>query len=107
MATNAYLATSSNLGRTLTGATTAVVDIVPPSSMFGDRINQLDLRFSRLFRIGGGRRVSANVDLANLLNNNAAVTELFGYNLANVGAWRRPNELLQARFVKFGVNVDF
>jgi hypothetical protein len=34
------------------------------------------------------------------------VTEPYGYNPANQAAWRRPNEILQARFVKFGVQLD-
>ena len=45
--------------------------------------------------------------LANALNADTVVTELYGYNPANAAAWRRPNEILQARFVKFGVQLDF
>jgi hypothetical protein len=53
------------------------------------------------------RRATVNVDLANALNASTVVTELYGYNPANPGAWRRPNEILQARVVKFGVQLDF
>ena len=31
----------------------------------------------------------------------------FGYNLANASAWRRPNDILSARFLKIGINFDF
>jgi hypothetical protein len=75
--------------------------------MYGDRINQLDLRFSKVFRFNSFRKATVNVDLANALNADTIVTELYGYNPANPAAWRRPNEILQARFVKFGVQLDF
>jgi hypothetical protein len=106
VATNAYLATNSTLGRALTGAANATVDIFSPSSVYGDRINQLDLRFSKILRFGT-TKTSINVDLANALNSDAVVTEAFGYNLANTAAWRRPNDLLMARFVKLGFNFEF
>jgi hypothetical protein len=35
------------------------------------------------------------------------VTKLFGYNPTNPATWRRPNETLQARFLKFGVQLKF
>jgi hypothetical protein len=106
VASNALIAPS--LGRPLSGgAPNATVNIVEPGTLYGDRINQLDLRFSKIFRFAGSRRATFNVDLANALNADTVVTELFGYNPANPLAWRRPNEILQARFVKFGVQLDF
>jgi hypothetical protein len=96
------------LGRPLSGgAPNATINIVEPGTMYGDRINQLDVRFSKIVRFGGVRRATVNVDLANALNASTVVTELYGYNPANPAAWRRPNEILQARFVKFGVQLDF
>jgi hypothetical protein len=74
--------------------------------VYGDRINQLDLRFSKILRFGR-TKTAINVDLANALNSDAVVTEAFGYNLANTAAWRRPNDLLMARFVKLGFNFEF
>jgi hypothetical protein len=106
VAANALIQPS--LGRPLSGgAPNATIDIVEPGTLYGDRINQLDIRFSKILRFMSSRRVTLNVDLANALNSSTVVTELFGYNPANPLAWRRPNEILQARFVKFGVQVDF
>jgi hypothetical protein len=96
-----------SLGRPLTGGANTTIDIIQPGTMYGDRINQLDLRFSKIFRFTGTRKATFNVDLANALNADTVVTELYGYNPANPLAWRRPNEILQARFVKFGVQLDF
>ena len=48
---NAQVKTS--LGRDLIGgAANVTVNLVPPGSMFGDRLNQLDLRFAKLLRYG-------------------------------------------------------
>lgn len=98
---------SPTLGRALSGgAPNTTIDIIQPGTFYGDRINLVDLRFSRPFTVGR-TKTSINFDIANLFNANPAVTELFGYNPANPAAWRRPNDILQARFVKFGVQFNF
>ena len=80
--------------------------VVSPGSLYGDRVHLVDLRFSKPIR-AGRTKTNINVDVANLLNSNAVVTELFGYNPSNAAAWRRPNDILSARFIKFGINFDF
>ncbi len=52
-ATNAEVAPS--LGRDLSAGRTAtvLVDLVPKGTMYGDRINQVDLRLAKTFRAGG------------------------------------------------------
>jgi hypothetical protein len=105
VASNALV--SPSLGRNLSGnASNTTVNIIDPASVYGDRINQLDLRFSKSIR-AGRTRTAINVDIANALNSDAIVNEGFGYNPANAAAWRRATELLSARFIKFGVNFDF
>jgi hypothetical protein len=105
VASNALV--SPSLGRALSGgAPNTTIDIVQPGTFYGDRINQLDLRFSKILR-AGRTKAALNLDVANALNSDAVVTELFGYNPSNPAAWRRPNELLMARFLKIGVNFDF
>jgi len=51
------------------GATTVTIPLVKPLSLFGPRINQVDLRGTKIFRFGG-RRIQANVDAYNLFNVN-------------------------------------
>ena len=59
-----------------------------PLSLFGPRINQFDLRGTKIFRFGDAR-IQANVDAYNLFNVNTPVT-LFGtYNAALWGSRRR------------------
>jgi hypothetical protein len=92
------------LGRPLsTGpASNAVINVVEPGTLYGDRLNQVDLRLGKIFRFGD-RRASVNFDLFNVLNANAVLTE----NLAFGPVWRQPLSILGARLMKFSVNVDF
>jgi carboxypeptidase family protein len=92
-----------SLGRPLSGGlTTVVIPLVTPLSVFGPRINQFDLRGTKIFRFGT-RRLQANVDAYNLFNSNTPVT-LFGtYN----ARWGQPTQVLDGRLVKFSAQIDF
>ena len=73
-----------------------------PLSTFGPRINQFDLRGTKIFRIDK-LRIQANVDAYNLFNVNTPVT-LFGtYN----ARWGQPTQVLDGRLVKFSTQIDF
>jgi hypothetical protein len=92
-----------SLGRPLAGGTRTVsVPLVPPYSLFGERINQFDLRGSRIVR-SGTRRVQVNVDLYNVLNASTPVNFNSTYN----ATWRQPTQILDARLVKFSAQFDF
>ena len=90
------------LGRDLAGgAQNITVNIVQPATLYGDRLNQFDLRVSKLLRFGR-TRTALNLDVYNLLNSNAVQQE------SNVYAtWRRPQSILVARFAKVSFQFDF
>jgi hypothetical protein len=92
-----------SLGRPLSGGVTAiVVPLVTPLSVFGPRINQLDVRGTKIIRFGT-RRLQANFDVYNLFNSNTPVT-LFGtYN----ARWGQPTQVLDGRLVKLSAQLDF
>ncbi len=93
---------AQTLGRPLAGnAATAQVNVITPSSEFGDRLNQLDFRVGKILRFGGVR-TALNVDLFNAFNANAVLTEN-----ASFAVFRQPLSVLNPRLVKFSVNVDF
>jgi hypothetical protein len=99
-ATNALV--SPSLGRSLAGGASNVeVDIVEPRSVYGDRINRLDMRFGKILRFGR-TRATVSVDVYNAFNSNAvlAVNETYG-------AWLRPEQILTARFAKVGLLLAF
>jgi hypothetical protein len=77
------------------------VQLFHTGDVYGERINQLDFRVSKLFRVGR-TRTSVNFDSYNLFNSNAATVEN-----SNFAAWRQPTGVLQARFFKLSAQFDF
>jgi hypothetical protein len=86
------------------GGSTVVVNLLEPGKMYGERVNQLDLRVAKLFRIRGTRTM-VGVDLYNALNKLAVLT----YNSTFVpgGTWLQPQSILTARMVKFSAEFTF
>ena len=72
--------------------------------MYGDRINQLDMRISKTLPYGHSRTMVA-MDLYNALNSSAVLT----YNNAFVpgGTWLQPTSILTPRFVRLTVELTF
>jgi hypothetical protein len=94
---------AQTLGRPLSGGAANVsVNLLNPGEMYGDRINQFDLRIGKNVRFGG-RRANFAVDLYNALNSAAVLN----YNQTFGSAWLTPTSVLRARFARFNVQVDF
>jgi hypothetical protein len=91
-----------SLGRPLSGgAANITVNLVEPGTMYGERLNQLDLRFAKILKFGRNR-TAINLDLYNALNGSAVITQN-----NNFATWQVPISILQARLVKFSVQFDF
>ena len=89
------------------GSTTAAVNLIEPGTLYGDRVNQFDLRFAKILRFGS-TRTNVGFDVYNVFNTNPVLT----YNQAftpnqTVSTWLRPNSVLTPRFWKFSVQLDF
>ena len=93
-----------SLGRNLSSGAngTASVPLIKPGTLYGDRLNQLDFRLSKIFRFGT-RRVQANMDLYNMLNGAAVLAQNNNFG----AAWLMPNQVLQGRLVRFSGQFDF
>jgi hypothetical protein len=91
-----------SLGRNLS-AGNATVDLIAPGTMYGDRLNQMDFRASKIFKFATRSRLQANVDLYNLFNANPVLALNNTYGVA----WQRPLQILQGRLLKFSVQLDF
>src|SRR5205085_12054614 len=102
VATNAEV--RSSLGRPLSGSRTTVTlgNVIPPQTLFEKRLFQTDLRFIRNFRVAG-IRLQGMVDAYNIFNNMAVLAENARYGTS----WLRPTSVLDARLVKFGVQLNF
>jgi hypothetical protein len=100
---NAVVAPS--LGRDLSGgASNATVNLLAPGAMYGDRVNQLDLRLGKILRYNESRTRVA-VDIYNALNSSAVLT----YNNAFVpgGPWLQPLTILTPRMFRISAEVEW
>ena len=94
-----------SLGRPLAGgAANVTVNLVEPFSMYGDRINQLDVRLAKIFRLDS-RRLQLGIDFYNALNSSVVQTENATFTPG--GAWRVPTLILDARLIKFSAQLNF
>jgi len=92
-----------------TGGANKTVNMFDSNTAFGDRLYQIDLRFSKVFRVSEGKSIDANFDIYNSLNSDASLSETTAYTATapNGGAWRRPTGVIQGRLFKFGLRWDF
>ena len=98
---NANRVATTTLGRPFTLAQQNV-NLIQPGSEFGDRLNQIDIRLTKIVNVGRGR-VDLNVDFYNAFNSDAVIAEIGAFG----PAWRRPLTVIQPRFVKFAARWDF
>jgi hypothetical protein len=101
-----YVASSAlaaqSLGRPLSGgAANVTVNIVEPGKVYGERLNQLDVRFAKILRFSGNR-TSLNLDLYNALNGNAVIQQSNTY-----GNWQQPQGILIGRSIKVSAQYTF
>ena len=102
--TNADIAAGNvqGLGRTTFLANQATVNVMQPGTVYGDRLNQIDFRATKIFKVGKGR-LEANFDVYNLGNSDAILTQINTFG----ATWTRPTAVIQPRFVKFTARYDF
>ena len=92
-----------SLGRNLAGGVQNVtVNLIEPNTMFGDRLNQLDLRIGKILRFAR-TRTNLAVDIVNALNSSAVLT----YNNTFNATWPTPASVLTARVARLSVQFDF
>jgi hypothetical protein len=95
-----------SLGRSLSGAAPNVtVNLIEPHRLMGDRVNEMDIRVGKIFRLAGSSRVNVGLDVYNLLNSAAVLS----YNQAFIanGPWLTPTSVMTARFAKISAQFDF
>jgi hypothetical protein len=83
------------------------VDLTLPGQLYADRVNSVDMRFAKILRFGR-TRTNVGIDLYNLLNANTGTTFQQTFDpLINGATWLRPTQILNPRFVRFNVTMDF
>ncbi|HVG69994.1 MAG TPA: TonB-dependent receptor [Vicinamibacterales bacterium] len=79
-----------------------VINIVNAGEVFVERLNQIDLRLSKIFRMSG-TRTNINFDFYNVTNSNSVI----GENAAYGPAWRSPTNILLPRLFKISAQFDW
>jgi Carboxypeptidase regulatory-like domain len=93
------------LGRPISGGLpTVTINLVAPGDVWGDRVNELDLRIAKILRFGR-TRTNVGFDLYNLLNSSAVLS--YNQNFVPNVSWLRPTLLLTSRFAKISATIDF
>ena len=90
---------------TQTGACTQTVrtELIPPNTMFEPRLTQVDMRVSRVFRLGGTRRVTGSLDVYNIFNASSVLSMTPTYG----SSWLNAAQVLSARLLRIGAQLDF
>jgi len=83
------------------GTGTTAINIVQPGTLYGDRLNQLDLRFGKVIRAGRTRSV-VSADLFNVFNASTVTNES-----RNLGTWQQPLSIIGARLLRVSWQFDF
>jgi hypothetical protein len=95
---------SAALGRSATlfpGGLSA--NVLEPGTVYGERFNQIDIRFTKIIGLGGPARLRAMFDIFNLLNANTVTLEQYA-----VGpAYLNPQAIMPGRLAKFAFQLDF
>jgi hypothetical protein len=99
------------LGRPLSNnAPTATVNLIEPGTLYGDRLNEVDLRFAKILRFGR-MRTNVGVDIYNITNSAPVLTYNQTFVLPTAanprGSWLTPTSVLQPRFFKISAQFDF
>lgn len=114
-------AVSPVLGRNLAACTaptgtctqTAAVNVVRPGTVYDDRLNQIDLRGTRRFRVGKAR-LQGILELYNVLNVRTPQANTVAWGVVSApgvqapgSTFLRPSSFLGGRLFKFGAQVDW
>jgi len=86
---------------------TYTVDLIPPFSLYGDRIQQVDLRLTRNFPLAGSRKLQGNFDIYNILNASTAQNEQATFRPGPANQWRNPIQIMGGRLIKFSAQLTF
>jgi hypothetical protein len=96
-------ALGQSLGRGIaSGGATQTINVLPPDTLFGDRVNDLDLRIGKIVKFKG-TRANVALDIVNALNSDAILT----YNALQSATWPTATGLLQARLYRLSVQFDW
>jgi hypothetical protein len=92
----------ATLGRPLAAVANVTVPLLEPYSMYGDRIDQVDMRIGKLLRFGRTRS-NISLDIVNLFNSN----DNLGYGTLLNATWPAPTAVLLPRIFRINASFEF
>ena len=101
-ANNNTFAASTSLGRGFSTGPFRAFNIVEAGEIYIERLNQIDLRVSKIVRVAG-TRTNINFDFYNVTNSNSVV----GENATFGPTWRTPQAILLPRLFKISAQFDW
>src|SRR5262249_48159668 len=109
--TNAEI--KSSLGRNLSECNQAAatcpanrtISLIPPNTIFDDRIKQFDLRFSRVFPMRKAK-LQGNLDLYNVFNGSTILNEQTRYSNTN-NQFMNAIQIMGGRLLKLSAQLNF
>ena len=105
-----YTVTSAIAGRPIIGSTagaaTTVVNLIEPGTVFLDTQNRLDLRLGKTFRFSD-RRLQAYMDIFNVFNAGTVTSVNTTYAASGTNLWMTPQTIVDGRYVRFGMQLNF
>ena len=105
-----YTVTSAIAGRPIIGSTTGAasttINLAEPGTIFLDYQNRLDMRVGRTFRFGQ-RKIQGFMDVFNVLNAGTVTRVNTTYAASGTNLWMTPTSIIDGRYVRFGVQMNF
>jgi len=105
-----YTVTSAIAGRSIigstAGATSIVVNLVQPGTVFLDYQNRLDLRLGKTFKFDR-TKLQGFMDVFNVLNAGTALSVNQTYAATGTNLWMAPTTIMDGRYLRFGMQVNF
>jgi hypothetical protein len=105
-----YQVTSAIAGRTIigttTGAASTTINLIEPGSLFLDTQKRLDMRLGKTFRVER-YRIQGFMDIFNVLNAGTVIRVNETYATSGANQWLTPTGILEARYVRFGMQMTF
>ena len=74
-----------------------------PGTTYSERLNQVDFRIAKAFKVGNKSRLTGTVSAFNLLNGNAPTS----LNTTYGPLWLQPSLLQDGRMVQFSATMSF
>jgi hypothetical protein len=94
---------AAQMGRSVTMTGPITVNLIAPGAVYGDRVRSLDLSFKKVLRFGS-QRLTAGLDIYNVMNNNVTLVYNYTYALASAG-WLQPTTYMNPRV--FRLNAEW